>query len=98
MLSKLGQEIDATTVIAGGNQRLHHGDDVRWHDDAVSWRMDLPDGGLVAPGGGALVQCDQEKPDLAQGFDLNLLNTTWGTNFPMWYDDDGLFRCVLDLR
>jgi len=68
MLSKWGQEIDATTVIAGGNQRLHHGDVVCWHDDAVSWRMDLPEGGLVAPGGGAQVQFDQEKPRPCPGF------------------------------
>jgi len=26
------------------------------------------------------------------------MNTTWGTNFPLWYEDDGVVRATLHLR
>jgi hypothetical protein len=33
----------------------------------------------------------------AQGIRVNLYNNKWGTNFPMWWEGDGLFRFVLTI-
>ncbi len=42
---------------------------------------------------GSRLVLDNQLPDLqADGFHLNLYNNVWGTNFPMWYDEDALFR------
>ena len=51
------------------------------------------DCGLVAPFGRRLLQYDlsPQKQDLY----FNLYNNIWNTNFPMWYEDDALFRFVL---
>ncbi|MDA3959192.1 MAG: DUF5054 domain-containing protein [Planctomycetota bacterium] len=94
-LRKLGRDIDPRQVVADGNRALHHCEHLRWHGPGPQWRLDLPDCGLVAPGGGALVQFRQDLPDPRDGIDLNLLNTTWGTNFPLWYEDDGVLRLRL---
>jgi len=96
-LRKLGQSIDPRTVAAKGNRALHAVESAHWIGPGPQWSLELPDTGLLAPGGGALVAFRQTQPDPRDGLDLNLLNTTWGTNFPMWYQDDGVVRARLVL-
>ena len=96
-LVKLGREIDPRSVVAGGNRSLHACESAHWRGAGPQWDLELPDTGLIAPGGGALVAFKQEQPDPRDGIDLNLLNTMWGTNFPMWYEDDGVVRATLRL-
>lgn len=54
------------------------------------------DSPLVAPYGRRLLQynCKVEKQDLY----FNLYNNIWNTNFPMWYEDDAMFRFVVSKR
>jgi hypothetical protein len=51
------------------------------------------DCGLVAPFGRRLLQYTSEP--YKQDMYFNLYNNIWNTNFPMWYDDDAMFRFVL---
>jgi len=57
--------------------------------------LDAP---LVAPGAPGLLQFDNDPPDLRGGTHFNLFNNTWGTNFPMWCEDDGRFRFSFSLK
>ncbi len=34
----------------------------------------------------------EQLPDMEKGFCFNLFNNRWGTNFPMWCEDDGFFQ------
>ena len=54
------------------------------------------DSPLVAPYGRRLLEynCANAEQDLY----FNLYNNIWNTNFPMWYDSDGLFRFVVSKR
>ena len=54
--------------------------------------LDAP---LVAPGEPSLLNFNNIQPALEKGFHFNLYNNVWGTNFPMWYDDDARFRFVV---
>lgn len=38
------------------------------------------------------------KPLDEDGVYFNLYNNAWGTNFPMWYDEDARFRFVLNIK
>lgn len=55
--------------------------------------VQLLDAALVAPYGRKLLHYGErtEKQDLY----INLYNNIWNTNFPMWYDDDAMFRFVI---
>ncbi len=53
---------------------------------------------LVAPGAPSLLNFKHTQPALEQGFHFNLYNNVWGTNFPMWYDEDARFRFVVRVR
>ena len=38
---------------------------------------------------------DETPVDLAGGWHVCLYDNLWGTNFPMWYEDDAKFRFSL---
>lgn len=96
-IEKLGEWLSPLDVVSKGGRTLHAVDSgVRYHDDAVTLNLTSLDAPLVAPGQPSLLNFHDRLPDLAQGMHFNLFNNVWGTNFPMWFDDDALFRFVLE--
>lgn len=90
---KLGQWISPLEVVEGGNKKLHATQDgVRFSGLTIQGL----DTGLVSLGGPGLLGFSRENPHLEQGVWFNLYNNVWGTNFPMWYDQDGRFRFLLN--
>lgn len=56
------------------------------------------DAALVAPYGRRLLQYQTDVSDLSEDLYFNLYNNIWNTNFPMWYEDDAVFRFALVSR
>jgi len=86
---KLGVSIDPKEVVRKGNRHLH----------AVTGPVRLGelsilslDAALVAPGKPQLLDFNQKQSSYREGVSFNLYNNVWGTNFPMWYSEDALFR------
>lgn len=52
---------------------------------------------LVAPAASPFLPFQPEVPDHSAGLRFNLYNNKWGTNFPMWWEGDVVFRFVLAL-
>ncbi len=50
------------------------------------------DAALVAPYGRQLLHYRTDVKGERQDLYFNLYNNVWNTNFPMWYDDDAIFR------
>jgi hypothetical protein len=88
-VEKLGRWIRFNDVVKRGGTTLHAMDQsVR--SGAISVRsLDAP---LVAPGTGSLLDYTSRVPNAAAGISINLYNNIWGTNFPMWYEDNAVFR------
>ena len=42
-----------------------------------------------------LLNFTNDLPKLEHGMHFNLYNNLWGTNFPMWYEEDMRFRFKL---
>lgn len=99
MLDKMGTLVPSDSVVPGGSRRLHS---IRERVSASSanggtfelYSFDAP---LVSVGRPLLLDRDDEVPDPAGGVHVNLLNTTWATNFPAWYQNDGRFRFTIKL-
>ena len=63
--------------------------------DAAGSPSTAPTRPLVAPGEPSLLDFNDRQPPLERGMHFNLYNNVWGTNFPMWSDEDARFRFVL---
>ena len=95
-MDKLGQWVSPYDVIRKGNRHLHAvGRGVRYQHHDVHLFIETRDAPLVAPGSPSLLNFTNQQPNLRQGIHFNLLNNIWGTNFPMWYEDDARFRFTL---
>jgi hypothetical protein len=89
---KLGVWIDPRDVVKGGNRWLHAVDgEVR----AGAMTIETLDAALVAPERGRLLEFDGKLPRTDAAVSFNLYNNKWGTNFPMWNDEDARFRFVV---
>jgi hypothetical protein len=79
-----------------GNRTLHAVEQgVRYADTTDQLDIESLDAPLVAPGAPALLRFPDIQPDMQGGMHFNLYNNVWGTNFPMWYDEDARFRFIL---
>jgi hypothetical protein len=96
MMDKMNQLISPLQVVKDGNRNLHtlcKGLSYQGADGIVA--LDTLDAALVSPGNRRLLQFTNTYPPLDQGMHFNLHNNKWGTNFPMWYEEDAKFRFVL---
>jgi len=95
-LRKLGSWIDPRDVIRDGNRALHAVEACRYKTaSGPALVVENPDAPLVAPGDRSLVRFTNRLPPRSGALHFNLHNNTWGTNFPLWYEDDASFRFVL---
>ena len=98
-MDKLGQWIDPLDVVPAGGNKLHAvGAGIVLEDGPTGLEIRTLDAALVAPGEPSLLNFNSDLPRLAKGAHFNLYNNVWGTNFPMWYQDDAQFRFVLRER
>ncbi len=94
-MNKLGSTVDPLEVVSRGSRSLHAVGDC---DSLVirrskhSLAVDSIDAPLLLLGRETLWRFSDRLPDLDAGFSFCLHNNQWGTNFPMWYGDDGRFR------
>jgi hypothetical protein len=89
-LVKMGQEIAVGDIVGSGSRSLHACEAIVCTDsDGAALQLDFLSSALVAPGRPSLLDFHDGVPDIAKdGFHANLFNNVWGTNFPMWHDDD----------
>jgi hypothetical protein len=98
-IEKLGQEISPVEVVPFGNRHLHaSGKYVIWLNQINRLKIISLDAPLVAPGKPSLLDFNNELPQIGDGMHFNLLNNLWGTNFPMWFEEDCRFRFDLSLE
>jgi hypothetical protein len=98
-LDKLGQRVSPLDVIRDGNRKLHAVDaGVFYREAARQLSIETLDAPLVAPGKPSLLNFNNRQPALKHGMHFNLYNNVWGTNFPMWYEDDARFRFIWRVR
>lgn len=91
---KLGEWVAPLDVVRDGNRRLHAAQAIEHAGPGGRLRIDLLDAALVAPGAPGLLAFGNRQP-AGGAMHVNLYNNVWGTNFPMWYEEDGRFRFAL---
>ncbi|MGP4079262.1 DUF5054 domain-containing protein [Pseudalkalibacillus sp. R45] len=97
-MEKMGEWISPLEVVKNGNRNLHAVQSgLSYHGADGRAAIETKDAPLVAPGKPRLLQFDNTFESLDHGFHFNLYNNVWGTNFPMWYEEDAKFRFTITL-
>jgi hypothetical protein len=92
-IEKMDEELSPNDVVPFGNRHLHAmGKYIIWKYRANRLKIISLDAPLVAPGKPSLLDFNNDQPKIEQGMHINLYNNLWGTNFPMWFEDDCRFR------
>lgn len=98
-MEKLGRWISPLSVTENGNRHLHAaGKGVKAEKGGRTLVIEPLDSPLVAPGAPSLLDFNNMQPDLSKGVHFCLLNNLWGTNFPMWFEEDCRFRFTITLK
>lgn len=88
-LHKMGKWIKPENII--GSPLISAVDEGVRNDDV---KIRPIDSALIAPYGRQLLQYNLK--DLSQDLYFNLYNNIWNTNFPLWYEDDAVFRFSIE--
>ncbi|MGV8026288.1 MAG: DUF5054 domain-containing protein [Anaerolineaceae bacterium] len=95
-IEKLGEYISPLDVVENGNRHLHaSGKGVMCEDGKDGLEILALDSPLVAPGQPSLLNFSNDQPNLKDGMHFNLYNNVWGTNFPMWFNENCRFRFTI---
>ena len=88
LLKKLGSAVSPEEVAYNGSRNLHAVQRVSWQN-AEAVNIHSP---LVSFGGGKILEFDNKCADIRKdGISFVLYNNVWGTNFPLWYEDNARF-------
>ena len=97
-LNKMGTWVSPLDVVKNGNRNLHAiQDEIKYEAADKSAIITSLDTAVVAPGKPRILEFSNKYESLENGFYFNLFNNVWGTNFRMWYEEDGLFRFTIKL-
>jgi hypothetical protein len=98
-IEKLGQWLSPLDVVLGGGRMMHGVDSgVRYDGSDGSLQIESWDAAVVAPGSPALLEFNDQPPDLSGGMHFCLWNNVWNTNFPLWHERDERFRFKVVFR
>lgn len=93
---KIGKTINPYDVIENGNRNLSAVEKVLFECDDVQFQIENKHSPLVSIGQGKILEFDNKIESICeQGISFNLHNNIWGTNFPLWYEDNAYFAFIL---
>ena len=86
---KIGCAVDPNEVAENGSKNLHAVQSVAMNDyELINFHSPL-----VSVGRGKILEFDNKFEDIkSDGLSFVLYNNVWGTNFPLWYEDNAKFE------
>ena len=91
-LVKIGSPIDYKTVVSMGGKNLHAVEKCIMKTDFGSFDFINCHSPLISVGRGKILEYDNKIESIEKdGVSYVLYNNVWGTNFPLWYEDNARF-------
>ncbi len=88
--NKIGTLVDPSDIASMGGRNLNVVESVQIKD---SYRIHNLHSPIVSAGKGKILQFDNKYEDIEKdGLTYVLYNNVWGTNFPLWYEDNAHFE------
>lgn len=90
---KLGDVIDPMKVVSKGGRNLHAVWAANVETEKGKYKIYNRHSPIVSPGRGKILEFDDQLEHIEQdGMTFVLYNNVWGTNFPLWYEENAAFR------
>ncbi len=90
---KLGDVIDPMRVVSKGGRNLHAVWAANVETEKEKYKIYNRHSPIVSPGRGKILEFDDQlEPIDKDGMTFVLYNNVWGTNFPLWYEENAAFR------
>ena len=89
---KLGELIDPYKVVSRGSRNLHVIKRAVFADGKNTIKVSNNPSPLVSVGKGKILEFDNVFEKLSSGLSYVLYNNVWGTNFPLWYEENAHFE------
>lgn len=98
-LVKLSSEIDYKSTVSMGGRNLHAVEKSVIKNDSGTFALCNLHSPLVSIGQGKILEYDNkiESPQ-KDGVSYVLCNNVWGTNFPLWYEDNAKFGFQIQVQ
>ena len=90
-MKKINHYMPLTDIVFNGNRNMSAVEELKYEDSDGCFTIKNLHAPLFSLGKGKLLQFDNEFASIHEGLSFNLYNNVWGTNFPMWYEDDTKF-------
>lgn len=91
-LVKIGSQIDYKSTVSMGGRNLHAVEKCIMKKDFGNFDFMNYHSPLISIGKGKILEYDNKLENIeTDGISYVLYNNVWGTNFPLWYEDNALF-------
>lgn len=92
-MMKLGSEVDYKSTVSMGGKNLHAVQKCILANSAGTFEIQNFHSPLISIGQGKILEYDNKIESLEKdGISYVLCNNVWGTNFPLWYEDNARFK------
>ena len=98
-LIKLGREIDYKSTVSMGGRNLHAVEKCVFANNCGNFEICNYHSPIVSVGRGKILEYDNKIESFENdGVAFVLQNNVWGTNFPLWYEDNARFTFCINER
>ena len=98
-LIKTGREIDYKSTVSMGGKNLHAVEKCIMKNDGGIFEICNSHSPLISVGQGKILEYDNQIENLGKdGVSYLLCNNVWGTNFPLWYEDNARFEFQIKVK
>jgi hypothetical protein len=98
LLEKLGVNVDPYSVVEKGSKNLHAVKNAIFKNDKNTIKISNFITPLISIGKGKILEFDNKFEKLSDGISYVLYNNVWGTNFPLWYEENAHFEFVIGVN
>ena len=97
-LEKLGASVDPYKVVSKGSRNLHAVRNTVLKNVENTINITNLTTPLISIGKGKILEFDNEFENLQDGISYVLYNNVWGTNFPLWYEENAHFEFLIGVE
>lgn len=96
-LTKLGSKIDYSNVVSMGGKKLHAVEKCIFENPSGAFSILNYHSPLLSLGQGKILEYDNKIENAQKdGISYVLYDNVWGTNFPLWYEDNAMFSFKIE--